>query len=55
MLATNPVVFGWEQLLGRHEVETPERIRGAGAAHAPPKRTPGQARIGYGRIAASHE
>ena len=29
MLATNPIVFGWaEQLLGRREVETPERIRG---------------------------
>ena len=29
MLATNPVVFGWAaQLLGQHEVKTPERIRG---------------------------
>ena len=29
MLATDPVIFGWvQQLLGRHEVETPERIRG---------------------------
>ena len=29
MLATNPLIFGWaEQLLGRGEVETPERIRG---------------------------
>ena len=29
MLATSPVVFGWaEQLLGRGEVQVPERIRG---------------------------
>ena len=29
MLATDPAVFGWaEQLLGRREVATPERIRG---------------------------
>ena len=29
MLATNPVIFEWaEQLLGRHEVKTPERISG---------------------------
>ena len=29
MLATNPVILGWsQQLLGRNEVEAPERIRG---------------------------
>ena len=29
MLATNPVILGWsQQLLGRNEIEVPERIRG---------------------------